>query len=147
MPCSDVTELIHVSLDPDNRLQHYTFSKRTCGQGVGAESLLINQLAGRSLDELLDYEGDDFLRDFPIEDELEEFLSLKHLYAVKSALEVFVGRESGGRGDAFAISGLEYGEDGGLTIEGQIAVELVTDRIKSCGGCKGCGKQQKVVFH
>ncbi len=139
MPCSDVTELVHVTLDAENRLRRYTFSKRTCGQGVGPESLLIEQLGGRSLEELLAYEGGDFLCDYPIADEFEEFLSLKHLYAVKSALEVYSGREAGGPGEAFAVASIEFTEEGGVILEGQIAVDLVTDRIKSCGECRGCG--------
>ena len=43
MPCKDVTELLEVVLDSEDRLLDYTFSKRTCGQGVGAASLLIEQ--------------------------------------------------------------------------------------------------------
>ena len=146
MPCSDVTEVIHVELDDNERLVHYAFSKRTCGQGVGAESLLLDQLRERPLSDLLEYEGDDFLAEYPIPDDLEEFLSLKHLYAIKSALEVFAGREAGGRNEPFALSEIGY-QEGRWMIEGRISVELVTDRIKSCGGCKGCGKTQKTVFH
>ncbi|MCH8205331.1 MAG: hypothetical protein IID09_09210, partial [Candidatus Hydrogenedentes bacterium] len=75
MPCKDVTELLEVVLDGEDRLKAYKFQKRTCGQGVGAESLLIDQLEGRSLEELLDKTAEDFLTEFPIFDEIEEFLS------------------------------------------------------------------------
>ncbi|MFP6598190.1 MAG: hypothetical protein VCC01_12095, partial [Candidatus Hydrogenedentota bacterium] len=53
MPCKDVTELLEVVLDENECLKSYSFSKRSCGQGVGAQSLLIDQLAGRALNELL----------------------------------------------------------------------------------------------
>ena len=139
MPCSDVTERISLELDDDSRLLHYAFSKRTCGQGVGRESLLLDQLHGRPAEDLLEYEAGDYLAEFPIGEELLEFLSLKHLYAIKSALEVFCGVAAGGKHDEFAVSDIAYA-DGRWTIHGNIAVDLVTDRIKSCGNCKGCGQ-------
>lgn len=141
MPCSDVTEVLEVVLDAGDRLKEYTFSKRTCGQGVGAESLLIDQLQGRSLDELLNKTAEEFLSEFPIADPLEEFLSLKHLFAIQGALEVYVGREPGGKADAFAASGIDYGEDE-TRITGRIAVDIVTEKIESCGGCSSCGKAE-----
>jgi len=101
VPCNDVTELLEVVLDNADHLRDYTFSKRTCGQGVGAASLLIDQLRGRPLDELLNKTAEAYLTEFPIPDELEEFLSLKHLFAIQGALEVYVGREAGGKADAF----------------------------------------------
>ncbi|MEK7794431.1 MAG: hypothetical protein AAB353_07870 [Candidatus Hydrogenedentota bacterium] len=138
MPCSDVTEIIEVVLDSDDRLREYRFAKRTCGQGVGAESLLIDQLRGRSLAELLTFTADQFLAEFSIPDETEEFLSLKHLFAIQSALEVLTGKEPGRRDDPFAAGEIEFGE-GETRISGRIIVDIVTERIKACGGCGSCG--------
>ena len=138
MPCNDVTEVLEVTLDAEERLLDYRFSKRTCGQGVGAASLLIDQLRGRPLNELLFKTAQEFLAEFPIPDETEEFLSLKHLFAIQGALEVYTGAESGGPNDAFAASGIEYGADE-ILIQGRISVDVVTEKIESCGGCKGCG--------
>lgn len=138
MPCNDVTELLDVTLDAEERLLDYHFSKRSCGQGVGATSLLIDQLRGRSLNELLFKTAEEFLDEFSIPNETEEFLSLKHLFAIQGALEVYTGAESGGPNDAFAASGIEYGADS-ILIEGRISVDVVTEKIESCGGCKGCG--------
>ena len=53
MPCNDVTEQIQVVLDSQERLQSYHFAKRTCGQPIGSDSMLLEQLSGRALDELL----------------------------------------------------------------------------------------------
>ncbi len=138
MPCKDVTELLDVILDDNECLKSYSFSKRSCGQGVGAQSLLIDQLAGRSLNELLFKTAEEFINEFPIPDETEEFLSLKHLFAIQGALEVYTGAEPGGVNDAFAAAGIEYGVDE-TRIYGRIVVDVVTEKIKSCGGCKGCG--------
>lgn len=141
MPCKDVTELLEVVLDGEDRLKAYKFLKRTCGQGVGAESLLIDQLEGRSLEELLNKTAEDFLAEFPIFDAIEEFLSLKHLFAIQGALEVLTGRESGDKNAAFAASGITYGEDE-ICIQGRIAVDVITEKIEACGGCASCGSEK-----
>jgi hypothetical protein len=138
MPCKDVTELLDVILDENECLKDYAFSKRSCGQGIGTYALIIDQLKGRSLNELLFKTAEEFLTEFPIPDEVEEFLSLKHLFAIQGALEVYTGAESGGVNDAFAAAGIEYG-DNESRIYGRISVDIVTEKIKSCGGCKGCG--------
>ncbi len=147
MPCSDVTELIQVTLDNDERLEDYFFSKRTCGQGVGAGNLLIEQFRGRTVDEILAYDAEHYVTEFPVEDELEEFLGLKHFFAIQSVLEVLVGKEPGGKGDPCAAAEISY-DDGRLVIDGQIEVDLVTEKIKSCGNCRACGKSKKpkIVF-
>ena len=137
MPCSDVTEVLSVTLDEKDCLMAYSFSKRTCGQGVGVESLLIDQLGGKSLEELLAYSAEEFLSEFPVGDEIEEFLSLKHLFAVQGALEVLTGKESGGKDAPFAASGVSYGEDETI-IEGRISVDLMTEKIEACGNCGSC---------
>ena len=139
MPCKDVTEILEVVLDGEDRLKEYRFAKRTCGQGVGAESLLIDQVHGRTVGDLLRMTADEFLALYPIQDEVEEFLSLKHLFAIQGALEVLTGAEAGGPHDFFAASGIEYGADE-TRISGRIAVDVVTEKIKACGNCRGCGK-------
>lgn len=139
MPCKDITELLEVALDGEDRLKEYRFAKRTCGQGVGAESLLIDQLGGRAMDELLRITAEEFLTQYPIEDEIEEFLSLKHLFAIQGALEVLTGTEAGGPHDFFAASGIIYDVDE-TRITGRIAVDVVAEKIKACGNCRGCGK-------
>jgi len=140
--------MIHVELDGDDRLQDYYFSKRTCGQGVGAGNLLIEHLQGWTLDEILAMDADTYLERFPVDDPLEEFLGLKHFFAIQAVLEVLTGKEPGGKNDPCAAAEILY-EDGALIIDGQIEVDLVTEKIKSCGSCKGCGKPKKpkIVFN
>lgn len=150
MPCSDITEVIEVILDEQDRLKEYTFRKRTCGQGVGSGNLLMEVLSGMPAEELLAMTPDHFLETWPVEDPLEEFLGLKHLIAVQSALEVLLGRASGGPGEMCAAA--EIGCEGNDTvILARISVDLITEKIKSCGNCKGCGTSKKakkmVVFN
>jgi hypothetical protein len=142
MPCNDVTEVLELTLDADDRLVDYAFAKRSCGQAVGAAGLLMDQIGGFSAEELVAMDAEDFLARFPIADELEEFLSLKHFFAVQGGIEVYLGRESGGPNDFFACSGIDY-DGGAVRVHGRIGVDLVTEKIKSCGGCKGCGKSSR----
>lgn len=143
MPCNDITEIIRVVLDEHDRLRHYAFTKRTCGQGVGVTSLLLDELSGQSVDDILAIEPAAFIAKHPSEEELEEFLTLKHLIAVQEALEVLTGREPGGPADICAAAEIVY-DAGECVIEAELKVDLVTDKIKSCGGCVGCGVTKKV---
>lgn len=143
MPCSDVTELIRIELDDDDRLEKYRFIKRTCGQGVGADSLILEFLEGRGADDIIAIDPDAFMDDHPVEEDVEAFLQLKHLIAVQGALEVLLGRTSGGPGELCAAAEIAY-EDGHTTLDARISVDLVTEKIQSCGNCKGCGKNKKV---
>lgn len=150
MPCNDITEVIEVVLDGHDRLKEYTFRKRTCGQGVGSGDLLMEALGGMPAGDLMDMTPEFFLETWPVEDPLEEFLGLKHLIAVQSALEVLFGRASGGPGELCAAAEIACeGDD--TVILARIAVDLVTEKIKSCGSCKGCGTTRKakklVVFN
>jgi len=147
MPCADVTEMITVTVAADDTLHDYRFHKRSCGQGVGADSLLLEQLAGRTVDDLLAMDAEAFVAAHPVELEIEEFLNLKHLFAVQSALEVLCGKEPGGKDDPCAAATVTIEPDGSVVILGQIAVDLMTEKIRSCGNCKGCGTKKKVVFH
>jgi hypothetical protein len=150
MPCSDVTEVIEVILDEQDRLKEYTFRKRTCGQGVGVGDLLQGILGGMPAEDVLAITPEYFLETWPVEDSLEEFLGLKHLIAVQSALEVLLGKASGGPGELCAAA--EIGCEGNDTvILARISVDLITEKIKSCGNCKGCGTSRRakrmVVFN
>lgn len=150
MPCSDVTELIRIELDEADRLAQYRFVKRTCGQGVGADSLILSAIQGKPAEEIIAIDPDAFMDAHPVEEDIEAFLTLKHLIAVQGALEVLLGRASGGPGELCAAAEVGY-EEGHTTLDARISVDLVTEKIQSCGNCKGCGKNRKpkarVVFN
>jgi len=142
MPCKDVTEMITVAVDDGDRLAGYRFIKRTCGQGVGADGLLQDMLCGHTVDEILAIEPETFLETYPVELPIEEFLGLKHLIAVQSALEVLTGKAPGGPGEICAAAEVVY-DAGQVVIEARILLDLVTEKIKSCGNCGSCGKSKK----
>ncbi|MCX6832396.1 MAG: hypothetical protein NT028_09750 [candidate division Zixibacteria bacterium] len=138
MPCSNLVEQIRITLDDRDRLTGYRFIKQTCGQGVGARSLLTEFLLGLSIDELLAIDGDRLLAVCRPEDDVSRFLHLKHLFAIQAVLEVYTGRSNGASNAACAIA--EIGDDRGqVVIDADIDVGLVTDKIKACDGCTGCG--------
>lgn len=142
MPCSDVTEVIEVRLDGADVLDSYTFHKRTCGQAVGEASLLLDWVKGRSAEYFLTVDAGAFLEEFRITDSLEEFLALKHLFAIQGAVEVLLGYASGRPDDAFAPSSIIYDDDG-TVVRGLIALDIVTEKIAACGNCSGCGKSSR----
>ncbi|MBI1319913.1 MAG: hypothetical protein GC168_13375 [Candidatus Hydrogenedens sp.] len=142
MPCKDVTELIQVVVDDDDRLASYRFIKRTCGQGVGADALLADQLCGQTVEHLLALDPETFAASLDVTEEVEEFLSLKHLIAVQSALEVLTGAASGGP-DAICAAAEITCEPGETVIEARISVDLMTERIAACGNCGSCGSKRK----
>lgn len=134
MPCTDITENIRVTLDQDNRIDSYTLSKKTCGGAIGVESLLLDHVGGRSIDDIIGNHELSFLQPSMSEDEIEAYLKLKHFHAIQSVLKVFIGVSPGGKNDSCTIAGIEYGE--GLTvIDAEIKIDLLPDKIESCDHC------------
>lgn len=148
MPCKDVTERIRVAFDDQDCLADYFYRKRTCGQGVGAGNLLLDAFRGKDATWFLDADPVALIDAMQIADELEEFLAYKHFFAVQGAVEVLLGKAAGiaGKDCIAAEVGYDYAS-GETVIEGEIPVDLLTEKIRSCGGCKGCGKSAKPVFN
>ncbi len=137
MPCSDLTELIRVVVDDDDRLLDYRFVKRTCGRAVGAESLLRGELAGMTAAGILALTPEAVTEAaIPMPPE-EEFLRLKHLFAVQSALEVLLGRADCGPQAQCAAAQIAW-ESGQTVIDARIRVDAVHGRIQACSTCGQC---------
>lgn len=138
MPCDDVTEKIRVQIDQADALVGYRLIKRTCGRAVGEESLLAARFAGTAAQTLVALSDDDFAAGIPDCDEVEEFLHFKHFFALQSALRILLGVDSGSDGEVCRAAAITF-EGGMCTIDAEISVDVVTERIKACGKCKGCG--------
>lgn len=137
MPCKDVTEIISLQLDSEERLISYSLTKGTCSGGVGEASLLGNLVIFRSSSELLNRPVEELLRDVSFKNDIEEFLHWKHLVALQSALAAMCGEESPSRRRVCELDEILYGPEG-TTLSGRIRVDILTDEIKSCGRCVGC---------
>ncbi|MCB2153954.1 hypothetical protein KQI84_03655 [bacterium] len=140
MPCHDVTEIVRIAFDSEDRLTHYSLIKKSCGQGVGDQSLILGWLIGRKADDMLDLTPEALLDHFQSTDEAVEYLTLKHFFALRSALLVYTGIEPGGLGSECVLESLAY-EPEGVELIGRIRVDVFTDRIKGCARCCGgsCG--------
>lgn len=143
MPCNDVTESITVVVDRRDRLHGYSFTKRTCGRGVGAHDLLSDYLAGRTVDEIASISAKQCLEELSVQATIEEFLALKHLVAVQAALDVLTGRGALVQDDFCRPAEVAFDE--GLTsLRAQIRVDLIPERISACGAaCRSCGTPRR----
>ncbi len=142
MLCNNLVEQIRVNLDDRDRLTGYRFFKQTCGQDIGARSLLTEFLLGLNVDELLAIDSERLLAVCRPEDDVSRFLHLKHLFAIQAVLEVYTGRSGGIGNSPCAIA--EIGDDQGqVVIDADIDIMLVADKIKACDGCSGCGNDMQ----
>lgn len=143
MPCSDVTEILTLQLDDAELVRDYALEKRSCGRAVGEKSLLLDWLAGRCAEELLGLEIDALFERFDPSEEAEEFLLLKHWFAVREALAVYLGHEDGGASSPCAMASVACGPEGTEVIV-RLSVDVLTEKIRSCGRCgTGCGTKRR----
>lgn len=138
MPCQDITEEITLSLNAEDRIRSYNLKKQSCGRAVGEADLLLSWVVGKHIDEFLQIDVDDFLDHFNLTDETEEFLHLKHFFALKIAGQVLVGAAPGGPLDSCAVESIGCDAEG-MEILAHLNIDLLTKKIKSCGRCTGCG--------
>jgi hypothetical protein len=135
MPCNDITESIKVTLDTEDRLISYSLRKICCGRSIGHESLLMEYLQNHTITQILEFDPDSLRLDSPPQSNIEQFLRLKHLFALQIVLEAFSGQKPAGGNDAVCqIARVNYGNDG-VVIEAEIPVDIVTDKIKACVPC------------
>ncbi len=143
MPCNDITETLFLRLDADERLAGYRLAKRTCGRAVGEESLLAAELAGRRAGEIVALGVDDFMPRLDLgDDEVRTFLSLKHFLAVQAGLRALLGIEGVGTACVVAAVVCEGGE---VTLEADIPIDALTEEIRACGNCRGCGALRRML--
>lgn len=139
MPCKNVTELLRLTIDERENIVDYDLAKETCGAAVGDEPFLLGFFKDRPYTDILDLDTERFCKIYPVDKRLQ-FICLKHFIALSALLRVYTGREAGGVADFCTIADIKS-DNGAVTIEAQIAVDLVTEKIKSCGYCNGCGQQ------
>jgi len=132
---------MRVVLDSDERLTDYRLIKRTCGATVGGDAILLDTFLNRPFGDILELDVDSFCEQYPVAEDYLQFLYLKHFISLHAVLRVYTGHQSGGVEDFCTISGISS-ENGSVIIDAEIAVDVVTEKIKSCGRCEGCGTKQ-----
>jgi len=138
MPCGDITDILTVKLDPEDRVIDYSLTKRTCGGKVGKVRLIKKWLIGKNAKLVTTTDHVDFQRDIKVRSDLNEYIHLKHFLAVKKGLSVMLGLDSGGPDDRCTVENIVYGPEG-TEMMAHINVDGVVDDIKSCG--PNCCKQ------
>jgi hypothetical protein len=140
MPCSDVTEILSLTLDHQDRVVHYSLIKRTCGGAVGNPSLLRKWIENRSAQDVLAATPEDILIAVPTKSSTWEFLTLKHLFAVQSGLQAMMGELSSMPGDLCVVDTIETAPNG-IRMIAELKVDVLTEKISACGGCGSCGPE------
>jgi hypothetical protein len=125
-----------ITLDHNERIVHYSLTKRSCGGAVGRKSLITKWLKNRHAEDVLNTPAESFLRAHPTRGKTWAYLFAKHFLAVQSGLAIMLGRESGGVKDYCTVESIEYGHDG-IELTAHIRVDAMTDRIQACQSCCG----------
>lgn len=136
MPCNDITDRLIIRLDPDDRVLQYSLRKKTCNGEVGEKSMIIGWAEGRSAEEILDLPVDRFLAENPMDDDIQEYLLIKHLLALRTGLGILLGRESGGKDSYCTVDSITYSPNG-IQLTAELRVEGMTAEIQACGNCCG----------
>jgi len=136
MPCNDITDYVEITIGSDDRVTDYALHKRTCGGAVGEENLIGPWLFKRTAAQVVETDLDVFHAKLRTKNDLKEYLALKHFLCVKSALLIWMGRESGGVEDHCTVEAIEYGPEG-VEIAAHVDVKGLTDEIEACKNCCG----------
>lgn len=141
MPCTDVTENLKLVLDSEERIIDYELSKRTCGGAVAGRGLIRKWVKHRPVDAVLQLTGQEVLAGSEIKSGTDEYLHLKHLFAIQETLSAFTGATDN-ESELLSILSVDYGPEG-ASIQARINLEVLTDRIKACGLCGDkCGSME-----
>jgi len=137
VPCTDVTEIMELRLDLEDRVIDYSLSKQTCGGSVAGRGLIREWVKGRSADEILTLTPARLLTESENPDSTWEYLRLKHLFSIQSVLREYGGQGVSDESGRFVeILSLDHGPEG-TRLTARLKVDIITDQIRACGLC-GC---------
>ncbi len=127
MPCNDVTELIRISLDRDERLTAYSLAKQTCGGAVAGRGLIRDWVKHRLIKDILALSIGSLV-DGSAADDLTTYLRLKHLFALQATLRAYTGSPPEADAELVEITSAEHSEDS--TNHNRPAATRTADREK-----------------
>lgn len=136
MPCKDQTEELTLTLDEYDHIASFHLQKISCGRTVG-EQILAPYVVGYSVEHILSSTIEEVVPDLHTYKRIEEFLLFKQYFSIRAALLVLTGERSGQTSEPFVVEELCFDPDQ-TSLKGLVAVDLISEEIKSCGSCKSC---------
>lgn len=131
MPCHNITDIVKIKLDHNNRFVDYSLTKLNCGRAIGESSLIKNIITGRTAEQLLMLTSESILSSRFANHPDSNFLYEKHLQAIQSVLAIWLGRRDGQAGNRCAIEAIKLDEEG-IALTAIIKLNLQTENIISC---------------
>jgi len=131
MPCDNITEIVRIKLDHNNRFIDYSLTKQSCDRAIGESSLLNNILKGHAVEQILDITPESILPGNVSTSTDSRFLYIKHLQAIQSVLAIWLGQRDGQTGEPCVIDTINHDEEG-IELTAIIKLNFQTENILSC---------------
>lgn len=130
MPCSNVNEIIRITLDAEERWVGHRLTKGTCGTDIPCPPALLAALRGRTLHEILA---------LPIAESGMDFLAAKHVGAIRIAVGTYVGQMPCGPGHQCLAARISQEVDA-TTLEVHLDAGIDEAAIQPCSAspCRDC---------
>lgn len=142
MPCTDVTELLTLTLDNADRVVSYELTKQTCGGAVAGRGLIRDWVKLRPVSEVVALQPATVLAESHRKGTVNEYLTLKHLFSIQAALASYQGQTSNHEPGLLQIESIDHGPDD-TRIQARIKLDVLTEKIRACGLCgDACGSPE-----
>jgi hypothetical protein len=110
LPCKDTTSEISLRLDKNDRLIDFDFAKITCSKPIGGGTGYQEYCAGRSAEEILEFDFSDLVEQLDLQETEDQFLFFLEWEAVGSALAHYLGRSDEVDHERYQIASITYDE-------------------------------------
>ncbi len=131
MPCKDSTSRVRVTLDADERLLDFDFSKITCSQTIGGETGYKQWCTGKTIEAIAALEFSDLVRDLGLTQTEEQFFLYLEWDALRSAIAQYQGRQEDIDSDRYQVASISW-EDGRIEISQVIRPPTEMPKIIPC---------------
>jgi len=130
VPCEDISEVVTVVFDANERLRYFLYEKITCGKIVPLSGKLNDFCRGKSADEIEALQLDEVVRAIGVDNDETFFLADKELDAIQSTIANYRGSRELDL-ERYRIESIEHAPDS-VTIRQVILAPKPATRIASC---------------
>ncbi len=131
MPCKDSSSRVMVTLDADERLLDFDFSKITCSQEIGGETGYKRLCVGKSIEEIAGLEFNDLVRELKLDDPEAQFFLYLEWDALRTAIAQYQGKEEEVDAERYQVASIAW-EDGRIEISQVIRPPTEMPKIIPC---------------